>query len=112
MGNRLDSRPTVLNIEEMYKELLEKRGVKHIIQYASPDMSHPSAQQVGTLTQIPHVWKTGDRFYKLAYKHYGHAQWWWLIAWFNQLPTESHVELGQVINIPLPLDRALRYMRG
>tara|TARA_R100000008_G_C3481449_1_gene114058 strand:- start:119 stop:457 length:339 start_codon:yes stop_codon:yes gene_type:complete len=112
MGNRLDSREKVTNAEETYKEILEERGVKRIIQYASPNMIHPTAEQIGRLAQVPHVWSHGDRFYKLAYEHYGHSEWWWVIAWYNQMPTESHVEIGQVIQIPKPLDRVLRYMRG
>ena len=112
MANRLDSREQVTNAEETYREILEERGVKRIIQYASPNLTHPTAEQVARLVQIPHVWSHGDRFYKLAHEHYGHAEWWWVIAWFNQTPTESHVEIGQVVQIPKPLDRALRYMRG
>jgi nucleoid-associated protein YgaU len=53
------------------------------------------------------VWKVGDRFYKMANKYYGDPTYWWVIAWFNQTPTESHVVVGTTLEVPLPLDRAL-----
>jgi len=33
---------------------------------------------------------------------------WWVIAWFNKLPTESHIKLGDVIYIPMPLNEILK----
>ena len=35
-------------------------------------------------------------------KYYGDAEYWWLIAWYNNKPTESHFKLGDVVYIPLP----------
>ena len=112
MANRYDGVPERINREEMYKDSLEKRGVKHIIQFKTFNMRHPTASQLSRITQVSHTWALGDRYYKLAHKHYGDSRWWWIIAWFNQKPTESHVELGQVVNIPFPLERVLGILRG
>jgi hypothetical protein len=35
---------------------------------------------------------------------------WWVIAWFNRMPTESHVELGEIVVVPLPLAKILDYL--
>jgi hypothetical protein len=43
----------------------------------------------------------------LASEYYGTPELWWVIAWFNGKPTEHHVELGEVIQVPLFLDEAL-----
>jgi len=68
---------------------------------------------MGQLREVDHVWKLGDRFYKLAHKYYSNAEMWWVIAWYNQTPTESHVSPGQLIQIPLPLDKVEpMFMRG
>ena len=112
MGNRMDTRQQMLNDEEEYSEVFNERGVKNIIQYDSPHIFYPSPKEISKMNLLNHVWSRGDRFYKLAHKHYGDARYWWVIAWFNQTPTESHVELGQVIKIPQPLDYVLRKYRG
>ena len=112
MPNRTDRRSELLNEEPTYREILEERGVKYIIQIASPHMIYPTSSEIAEMDMLNHVWGHGDRFFKLAFKHYGSAQYWWVIAWFNQTPTESHVELGQVVRIPQPLDLVLRYLRG
>ena len=60
------------------------------------------------MTRSQHVWKAGDCYYKLANQYYGDAQYWWVIALFNQKPTEADVDLGDLIEIPLPLEAILR----
>ena len=105
-------RNVVRNSEELYSETLRKRGVKFIDQYETPVLNHPDVSQITNIERVSHVWKLGDRFYKLADANYGDPRYWWVIAWYNQLPTESHVEVGQVIYIPTPLDRALAILRG
>ena len=54
-----------------------------------------------------HVWSVGDRYYKLAIDNYGDASYWWVIAMFNQRPTEANWTVGEVVQIPLPLERFL-----
>jgi len=112
MANRMDTRRELLNAEEEYQEVFDERGVKHIIQFDSPHLNYPTPKEIAKMNLISHVWVRGDRFYKLAHKHYGESRYWWVIAWFNQTPTESHVSLGQVIRVPTPLDYVLRKLRG
>jgi hypothetical protein len=59
---------------------------------------------------FPHIWKTGDRYYKLAAAYYGRPQLWWVIALYNQKPTEGHLKRGDVIKIPTSLDLLLYYL--
>ena len=59
---------------------------------------------------MDHIWKEGDRFFKLAHQYYGDSTMWWVIAWFNRTPTEAHVSLGDTIYIPRPLDLVLDYL--
>jgi nucleoid-associated protein YgaU len=108
----MDRRRELLNQESTYQEVFDERGVKYIIQFASPNMGYPTGSEMAEMDLLSHVWTLGDKFYKLAHQYYGNAQYWWVIAWFNQTPTESHLVLGQVVRIPLPLDLALRYLRG
>jgi len=112
-NSRYSNTPIRTNDEDIYQELLDKRSVKKIKQYLSPSMPSPSKViSKPHTTEIKHVWKTGDRFFKLAYKHYGDAELWWLIAWYNEKPTESEVLLGDVILIPIPLSMVLSAYHG
>jgi len=108
--SRYDERAVRFNDEELYKKTFKKRGLKHISHYTTPNFPTMTAEQVGNLSLIEHTWRLGDKFYKLAYKHYGQSNMWWVIAWFNKTPTESHVKNGDIIHIPAPLDRVLFYL--
>ena len=108
--SRYDGRKIYLNDDDLYEEMFEERGVNSIRHYATPTLNHPSVEQVSSLNTIPHVWKTGDRYYKLAHDHYGDSRNWWIIAWFNKLPTEANIKYGDVIYVPHPLDRILSYL--
>ena len=71
-----------------------------------------NAEQYANLQIAYHVWGEGDRYYKLAEKYYGNPEDWWIIAKFNQKPTESHIKVGDIISVPTPLDLVLEYMLG
>ena len=60
------------------------------------------------LDHIERIYKTGDKLYKFAYEYYGSVDYWWIIAWYNNKPTDSHFKLGDVVYIPKQLDVALR----
>jgi len=107
---RYSIRSVFTNTSETYKEVLEKRDLNKIEQYSTPRLKHINPAQIRKLSRIPHVWKIGDRFYKLAHEHYGDSKYWWAIAWYNKRPTESHVLLGDIIFIPQPLEMMLRYL--
>ena len=44
----------------------------------------------------------------LAFDIYDDASLWWVIAKFNNKPTEGHLKLGDQVLIPLPLSQVLR----
>jgi hypothetical protein len=112
MTSRYDGRDIGINREDRYEKIFKEKGVRFIRQYFSPNLNHPTVDDVVSLRRIGHIWAIGDRFYKLAYKYYGDSTMWWVIAWYNQTPTESHVKLGDVVQIPLPLDRILDILQG
>ena len=98
------------NGEELYSEHFEKRGIDYVDQYVTPKMAHPTPSQIKKMNIVHHSWTHGDKYYKLAHEHYGDASKWWVIALYNQKPTESHVSVGDVVFIPYPLDSVLYYM--
>tara|TARA_R110000824_G_scaffold1643_3_gene8126 strand:+ start:10661 stop:10999 length:339 start_codon:yes stop_codon:yes gene_type:complete len=105
---RNKKRLLAFNDNELYSEHFEKRGVNFIEHYTTPVMHHASPQQLKSINTIQHVWTHADKYYKLAYEYYNDSEKWWVIAWFNKLPTESHINIGDLIFIPVPLGDVLK----
>lgn len=112
MIERYLQRSILKNTQEMYDEYFRNRNVKYINQYETPTFSFPEVEQYANIPTITHVWTVGDRFYKLAHKYYGDSKDWWIIAKFNNKPTESHLSVGDLLYIPTNLQQIVRLMRG
>ncbi len=100
-----------VNRNKMYQKTFEDRQVEEIKQYRTPVISYQKDEELKRIEYIVHTWHYGDMFYKLADKHYGDPKLWWVIAQFNQKPTEGHMEIGDQIKIPFPLARVLKMLR-
>ena len=101
------------NVEEFYSFLRKKRNSpKTIRMYETPRVYNPTVNERASLTTVNHLWKLGDRFYKLAAKYYGEPQYWWVIAQYNGMPTEADVIPGDVVTIPTNLEQALNVLRA
>lgn len=111
MASRYKTRKTATNNSPQYSSIFENRGVSKIRQFMTGKFTYPTSEQIKTLSLKNHLWKTGDRFYKLAYQYYSDPSYWWVIALFNQKPTEADLQYGDVIKIPLPLEKILNYYR-
>tara|TARA_A100001515_G_scaffold144543_1_gene148964 strand:+ start:19254 stop:19592 length:339 start_codon:yes stop_codon:yes gene_type:complete len=110
MGIRYENRETIQVLKNYYKSLLKKRNLSQLMIYKTPILDYPTAAEASRLDITRHVWSTGDRYYKLAYKYYGDQELWWVIAFFNQKPTEAHLSLGDVVLVPLNLDLMLEIL--
>jgi nucleoid-associated protein YgaU len=110
MVSRYDAREIFTNNHSEYDEVFEKRNTKSILQYDTANLKHPTASEIANLSTINHVWREGDRFWKIASKYYNQPKLWWVIAWFNRMPTEGQVKLGDIVVIPLPLSKILDYL--
>ncbi len=109
MGIRYDNRRKINNQEEVYDDLRGSRGVKKLRHYATPRIPHLTKQKRLKLNRVRHIWTSGDKYWNLAFTHYGDPSLWWVIAWYNQRPTEAHIEMGEVIIIPKPIEKILRF---
>tara|TARA_Y100001970_G_scaffold262079_1_gene345863 strand:- start:449 stop:787 length:339 start_codon:yes stop_codon:yes gene_type:complete len=108
MGARYSNRRIVLNDDDLYSKARAERKVRRMRQYVTAEMVYPTISQIQEMTRVKHIWTTGDRYYKLATQYYGRPDHWWIIAFYNQRPTEADVKLGDIIYIPLPLEQILR----
>jgi len=110
--SRYKNTPTFINNLELYKEARKKRGIPlALTQFRLNRLPKPTASQIRDINSIGHIWKTGDRLFKLAQQYYDDPNLWWVIAWYNKKPTESHFQVGDVIQIPTPLERVYGLMR-
>ena len=109
MPTRYRDREKFTNTEETSEHLREARGVKKIEHYNTAEFRELTENDFSEIKEVPHTWTTGDRFYKLSYKYYGVTTYWWIIARYNNCPTEAHVKLGQQIFIPVPLNKMLGF---
>ncbi len=101
--SRYNNRRKASNSEEMYETILEERGVKEIIQYTTPTLKYPTEAEALRIRTIDYTWRQGHRFWRLAARHYGDPNLWWVIAQFNKKPIEGLLAPGDVIEIPLNL---------
>ena len=104
MTSRYDTVSIGINQSSKYEKIFKNRNVKFVRQYFTPILEHLTTQEISTLSTTSHIWKLGD---KLAHQYYGDSTLWWVIAWFNQAPTESHLNIGDIIVIPSPLEKVL-----
>jgi hypothetical protein len=110
MPSRYANRVVYINNDKQYKNVLKDRGLNQVNQFETPNLRYPNPEEIQGLDLIAHTWTIGDRFYKLAFKYYGDAELWWIVSWYNKTPTESHVQLGDIVYIPLPLDKMLNLL--
>ena len=99
------------NAGEYYRFLRQERNnIKAIQQYETPILYNPDLIDRITIKSTTHVWSIGDRFYRLAHEYYGNSTYWWVIAWYNGLPTEADVLPGDLITIPTDLEQMLKIL--
>jgi len=98
------------NVSSQFEEQFENRDVEKIEHYRFQKLSYPTSKQDAELTHFRHAWKAQDKFYQLAAKYYNDSTLWWIIAQYNQRPTEQHCKEGEIIKIPFPLGRVLQIM--
>ena len=107
MLDRNEQREILINENKLYKKMLKDRGLNRFRHYSKMKLNSMSPSDMKDITIADHIYKTGDSLSKLSHKYYGDVRYWWIIAWFNKKPTESHVRLGDIIHIPMPLATVL-----
>lgn len=109
MTSRYLNREVFSNTDDTYDNLFDERKINFIEQFNTGQLRYPTSTEISTLNVVNEVWKIGDRYWKYASKYYGKPQLWWVIAWFNQKPSEADLEIGKKVLIPTPLEKVLEY---
>ena len=96
------------NKDDMYKDVLDRKGVRSITQYRVRRMKQVDENTKQRIRFDQYIWKYGDTYQMLASRYYSDPKMWWVIASFNNKPTESHLEIGDTIKIPLNISEAMQ----
>tara|TARA_R110000824_G_scaffold62563_5_gene165567 strand:+ start:658 stop:984 length:327 start_codon:yes stop_codon:yes gene_type:complete len=94
------TRAKAYNDNKLYKNLLTQRGDGNGITQYRTILLGSKFKRIATQV-VYHVWSTGDRYYKLSNHYYNSYEWWWVIALYNNQPTEANLKYGDVLEIPL-----------
>lgn len=107
--SRMSNRKTIATSNEMTMELRDKKTITH---YSTANFKILTQEQLNNLKVFEHVWREGDKYHKLSTQYYQDATYWWIIARFNNKPTEAHLTIGDTVYIPVPFERILSYYRA
>ena len=110
MPFRNDKREIFSNDHKIYASYLRNKNLNLIKHYGKMRLNSITEEEMADLTILDHVWKTGDKFYKLASKYYGDTRYWWVIAFFNKKPMDNFCKVGEIINIPTPIEEVIYYI--
>ena len=108
--NRYSRRTKAINDVYQDDELFENRGVQSIEQHITPKFKNPTQEELNRIDFEFHYWTTGERFFKLAQRYYNDHRYWYIIARFNNKPSEAQVEEGEQIKIPTNLHIAVEVL--
>jgi nucleoid-associated protein YgaU len=108
--NRRKQRFVFSNNNELYDDILRRKRIRSARQYSTLVLERIQSTTTNGIQEVTHIWTTGDRYYKLASQFYGRAELWWVIALYNQKPTEGHLKRGDLIRIPVPIELVLYYL--
>ena len=93
---------------EYYSKQLDARDVKQIRQYRPKPFGQIPDRVLRNLSVQQDTWSINTKLYKLSEKYYGAPDFWWVIGYFNNKPTDADWKPGDEILIPQPLQRILR----
>jgi len=93
----------------MYDNIFEDRGVKFIKQYGTTSFKRLTDAQKSSIVTKEVFWEMGDRLDKFSSREYGDPTYWWVIARYNNKPTDAHFSRGDTVKIPHPINLIVAY---
>lgn len=108
--SRYNKRELFINNLEMYKQRLKEKGVEYVTQYDTAEYRLDDSRDSYEFDFVEEIWKDGYKLYKLSQKYYNSVDYWWVIGLFNEKPTDSHYEIGDLLLVPYPLEDFLQFI--
>lgn len=96
-----------VNSNPIYETVFSDKKVP-FIRMSEPRKLKPFSVEIARQLQMePYVWKATDKLYNLAGRFYQSPKLFWLILWANKKGLEHDINIGDVIYIPLPFEKAI-----
>lgn len=105
---RYSNSKIIVNIHENYEQYFRDRNVSLINTLENSKIKYPTETQLQTIHLEPYIWKDTDRFYKISYQFYKSPKYWWIIPFMNKKALESDFRAGDVVYIPMPLEKFIQ----
>ena len=106
--SRFKEREIIRNADDDYKIVFQTRiPYNGLRQFSYEELKYPTSSEIALINKTQRVWGYGSRLYKLANEFYGDSSYWWVIAWFNKIPSEFSLRPGDSVYIPTPLGYVL-----
>lgn len=106
---RYSNRKIKYNTEELIQKILDRKNILAIKHYGTPSIKIPTYLDKINIQTTSEIWKRGDRLYKYAEIYYSNPELWWIIALYNNKPTDAHFTIGEVFYIPTNLANLFEY---
>jgi len=106
---RYSNRKQILIDGDPYRRVLSEKDRKRIVLYESPTFPEKTVEIVRQLNVTSYAWRMGDNYYKVAHDQYGDRDLWWVLAWYNGIPSDTYLRRGERIGIPRPVETVVSY---
>jgi len=108
MPSRYLNKAVVKTTNRNVEKLLASRGLKNINIIDTIYFKPLSLEDKKDLNVLTVVWQRRTKMFKIAHQFYGDSRLWWIIAWFNQKPTDAHFSPGDLVYVPQPPEEIIR----
>jgi nucleoid-associated protein YgaU len=98
------SKTTIYERDKILGKFVKKRNRTKMVCFSTPQFFKLEKEDLKRLTTVKHVWTARDTYWKLAHQHYGDANMWYMIALFNEKPTEANLNVGDIVYVPFPIE--------
>lgn len=107
-GDRNNFRDFVTVGKKLRDSLFDRKFIEKQTQLSHVRFLQPTEEQLrNEIDFYERIWSPGDRMYKIAFDFYQDVEYWWIIAWFNNKPTDTHFKVGDPVFIPKDVQIAL-----
>ena len=111
--SRIRRKRKKLNNRAAYSKILKNRGVLNTTIMSTAVMRDPLLLVSDpSVTEKSILWTQGLKMWKIAADNYGDGRLYWVIALYNNKPTDAHWKVGDIVHIPFPVEYVVSYLRG
>jgi hypothetical protein len=112
MDNRYKNNEKILNNSTIYKQYLQERNIKNLVQYSTFNFGNLKNIEDSGIDSVEHSVEPFDKLYSISQRYYGSPEYGWLICYTNRISNELEIKTGDVLTIYVPLESVLGLLRN